>query len=105
MPEPLGSWMNYERGDLLSRSAVCYSIVMIATRLPRWGDQTMSSKRELEAEIRNKLSMPLVVLDMMRNERKVSREKIELAINNLKTILQLLQADQKRSSIPPRAKS
>lgn len=65
----------------------------------------MSSKRELEAEIRNKLSLPLVVLDMMRDEQKVSREKIEMAISNLKTILQLLQADQKKSSIPPRAKS
>ncbi len=67
--------------------------------------KVMSSKRELEAEIRNKLSMPLVVLDLMREERKVSREKIELAVNNLKAILQLLQADQKKSSIPPRAKS
>lgn len=67
--------------------------------------QVMSLKRELEADIRNKLSMPLVVLEMMRKGERVPREKIGLAIKELKTILQLLQTDQKKSSIPPGAKS
>ena len=51
----------------------------------------MFSKRELEAGIRNKLSMPLVVLEMMRKEERVPREKIELAIRELKMVLTLLQ--------------
>ena len=67
--------------------------------------QVMSSKRELEADIRNKLSMPLVVLEMMRKGERVPKEKIGLAVKELKAILRLLQTDQKKSSIPPRAKS
>lgn len=54
----------------------------------------MSSKRELEAEIRNKLSMPLVVLDMMRKGEEVSKEKLDLAISNLKTAIQLIGAER-----------
>ena len=65
----------------------------------------MSSREELEAAIRNKLSMPLVLLEMMRKGERVPREKIGLAIKELKAILHLLQTDQKKSSIPPGAKS
>ncbi len=54
----------------------------------------MMQPKELEAELRNKLSMPLVVLDMVRDGEGVSKENVELAISNLKAAIQLLEAER-----------
>ena len=48
--------------------------------------------KELEADIRNKLSMPLVVLDMVREGKIVSEEKIDLAMKELRAIVEIFES-------------
>ena len=50
-----------------------------------------SEKQELEAEIRNKLTMPLTVLNSFMTGKKVSLKSVEIAIHDIEGILKLMK--------------
>ncbi|MDP2705504.1 MAG: hypothetical protein Q8O71_03905 [bacterium] len=50
-----------------------------------------SKKQELEAEIRNKLTMPLTVLNSFMAGKKVSDKSVEIAIRDIEAILKLMK--------------
>lgn len=50
----------------------------------------ISKKQELEAEIRNKLALPLTILNSFMDGKKVSKKSIELAIKELEGILKVM---------------
>ena len=50
-----------------------------------------SEKDELEAEIRNKLTMPLTVLNNFVDGKKVSHKNVEIAIREIEEILALMK--------------
>lgn len=49
-----------------------------------------SEKEELEAEIRNKLTMPLTVLNSFMAGKKVSDKSVKIAIREIEEILELM---------------
>lgn len=50
-----------------------------------------SKKQELEAEIRNKLTMPLTVLNKFMAGKSVPKKNVEIAIRELEAILKLMK--------------
>ena len=50
-----------------------------------------TKKQELEAEIRNKLTMPLTVLNNFMAGEKVSDKSVEIAIRDIEAILRLMK--------------
>jgi len=50
-----------------------------------------TKKQELDAEIRNKLTMPLTVLNSFVAGKKVSRKSVQIAIQELEEILRLMR--------------
>ena len=53
--------------------------------------QKYSKKQELEAEIRNKLTMPLTVLNSFMTGKKVSQKSVEIAIREIEEVLELMR--------------
>ena len=51
----------------------------------------ISKKKELEAEIRNRLTMPLTVLTSFLAGKNVEKKSIEFAIRELEDILKLMK--------------
>lgn len=50
-----------------------------------------SQKQELEAEIRNKLTMPLTVLNSFVAGKKVPHKSVEMAIREIEGVLELMK--------------
>lgn len=50
-----------------------------------------SKKQELEADIRNKLTMPLTVLNNFMEGKSVPKRNVEIAIRELEEILKMMQ--------------
>lgn len=53
--------------------------------------QKFSKKQELEAEIRNKLTMPLTVLNSFVAGKKVPHKNVEIAIREIEEVLELMR--------------
>lgn len=53
--------------------------------------QKYSEKQELEAEIRNKLTMPLTVLNSFVAGKSVQKKNVEIAIRELEEILKMMK--------------
>lgn len=51
----------------------------------------LSEKEEREADIRNKLTMPLTVLNRFMTGKKVSQKNVEIAIRELEEILKMMK--------------
>ena len=50
-----------------------------------------SKRQEFEAEIRNKLTMPLTVLNNFMHGKHVSKKSVELAIRELEAVLRAMR--------------
>lgn len=50
-----------------------------------------SKKQELEADIRNKLTMPLTVLNNFMDGKYVPKKNVEIAIRELEEILKVMK--------------
>ena len=55
----------------------------------RWS----AEKKELKAEIRNKLSLPLIVLEHLHDGKQVSSKNLKLAINDLKAVIRKIDKE------------
>ena len=55
------------------------------------GKPKYSEKQELEAEIRNKLTMPLTVLNSFMTGKKVSLKSVEIAIREIERVFELMK--------------
>jgi len=51
----------------------------------------LSKKQEFEAEIRNKLTMPLTILNRFMHGKHVPKKSVELAIRELEAVLRAMK--------------
>ena len=58
-----------------------------------------TAKQELEAEIRNKLTMPLTVLNQFADGKHMPKKKVVLAIKSLNEILEVFEWERKTSTL------
>ena len=46
---------------------------------------------QINADIRNKLTLPMIILDKLLNKQEVSERHIQMSINELKSIVDMLE--------------